>query len=48
MNPLQDFLVALTFLTRLGRARITTSEAISRSMPMYPMVGLLLGLILAL
>lgn len=48
MNPLQDFLVALTFLTRLGRAHITTSEAISKSMPMYPMVGLLLGLILAL
>jgi len=48
VNPLQDFLVALTFLTRLGRAHITTSEAISRSMPMYPMVGLLLGLILAL
>ena len=48
MNPLHDFHVALTFLTRLGHARITTSEAISRSMPMYPMVGLLLGLILAL
>ncbi|MBE1424174.1 adenosylcobinamide-GDP ribazoletransferase [Desulfomicrobium macestii] len=48
MNPLKDFLVALTFLTRLGRAHITTSEAISKSMPMYPMVGLLLGLILAL
>ena len=47
MNLLHDFLVALTFLTRLGRARITTSEAISRSMPMYPMVGLLIGLILA-
>jgi adenosylcobinamide-GDP ribazoletransferase len=48
VKPLHDFHVALTFLTRLGRARITTSEAISRSMPMYPMVGLLLGLILAL
>lgn len=48
MNPLHDFHVALTFLTRLGRARITTNEAISRSMSMYPMVGLLLGLILAL
>lgn len=48
MNPLKDFLVALTFLTRLGRAHITTNEAISRSMPMYPMVGLLIGLILAL
>jgi len=48
VNPLKDFLVALTFLTRLGRAHITTNEAISRSMPMYPMVGLLLGLILAL
>jgi len=47
VNPLHDFHIALTFLTRLGRARITTSEAISRSMPMYPMVGLLLGLILA-
>jgi adenosylcobinamide-GDP ribazoletransferase len=48
VNPLQDFLVALTFLTRLGRAHITTSEAISRSMPMYPLVGGLIGLILAL
>lgn len=48
MNPVHDFLVALTFLTRLGRARITTSEAISRSMPMYPLVGALIGLILAL
>jgi len=48
VNPLHDFHVALTFLTRLGRARITTSEAISRSMAMYPMVGLLIGLILAL
>ncbi|MGE4442243.1 MAG: adenosylcobinamide-GDP ribazoletransferase [Desulfomicrobium sp.] len=48
MNPLHDFLVALTFLTRLGRARITTNEAISRSMPMYPLVGALIGLILAL
>lgn len=47
MNLLHDFHIALTFLTRLGRARITTSEAISRSMPMYPMVGLLIGLILA-
>lgn len=48
MKPLHDFHVALTFLTRLGRARITASEAISRSMAMYPMVGLLIGLILAL
>ncbi len=48
MNPLHDFHVALTFLTRLGRAGITTSEAISRSMAMYPLVGLLIGLILAL
>jgi adenosylcobinamide-GDP ribazoletransferase len=48
VNPLRDFHVALTFLTRLGRARITTSEAISRSMSMYPMVGLFIGLILAL
>ncbi len=48
MKHLHDFHVALTFLTRLGRAHITTSEAISRSMGMYPMVGLLLGLILAL
>ena len=48
MTVLTDFLVALTFLTRLGRARITTSEAISRSMPMYPLVGAVIGLILAL
>ena len=48
MTVLTDFLVALTFLTRLGRARITTSGAISRSMPMYPLVGAVIGLILAL
>lgn len=48
MNPLRDFLVALTFLTRLGRARISANEEISRSMGMYPLVGALIGLILAL
>lgn len=48
MNPLHDFHVALTFLTRLGRARITANEDISRSMAMYPLVGLLIGLFLAL
>jgi adenosylcobinamide-GDP ribazoletransferase len=48
MTVLTDFFVALTFLTRLGRARITTSEAISRSMSMYPLVGAAIGLILAL
>jgi len=48
VNALRDFLVALTFLTRLGRAQITSSEAISRSMYMYPLVGALIGAILAL
>jgi len=48
MTVLTDFLVALTFLTRLGRARITSSEAISRSMAMYPLIGAVIGLILAL
>ena len=43
MTPLRDFLVALTFLTRLGRAHITSSEAIARSMYMYPLVGVLMG-----
>ncbi len=48
MTALTDFLVALTFLTPLGRARITSNDAISRSMPMYPLVGGLIGMILAL
>lgn len=48
MLSLKNFHVALTFLTRLGRAEITSSEAISKSMPMYPLVGGLIGLILAL
>ena len=48
MNPLTDFLVALTFLTRLGRARIASNEDISRSMGMYPLVGAVIGLMLAL
>ena len=48
MNAPADFHVALTFLTRLGRARITSSEAISRSMGMYPLVGTVIGLLLAL
>lgn len=42
----QNFHVALTFLTRLGRARITSSAEISASMPMYPLVGGLIGLVL--
>jgi adenosylcobinamide-GDP ribazoletransferase len=45
---LTDFLVALSFLTRLAPSRLTTSEAISRSMAMYPLVGAVIGLILAL
>ena len=48
MNAVSNFLVALTFLTRLGRARITSSEAIARSMSMYPLVGVLIGAALAL
>lgn len=48
MTALRDFLVALTFLTRLGHARITSSEAIARSMYMYPMVGALMGALAAL
>lgn len=43
-----DFHVALTFLTCLGRARITSGEAISRSMAMYPLVGLVIGALLAI
>ncbi len=48
MTALRDFLVALTFLTRLGRAHITASEAIARSMYMYPLVGVLMGALAAL
>lgn len=43
-----DFHVALTFLTPLGRARITDNAAISRSMAMYPLVGGVIGVCLAL
>ena len=46
MTWLHELHVALTFLTRLGRARITTSAEISASMPMYPLVGGLIGLLL--
>jgi adenosylcobinamide-GDP ribazoletransferase len=45
---LTDFFVALSFLTRLAPSRLTTSEAISRSMAMYPLVGAIIGLILAM
>lgn len=45
---LRNFHVALTFLTRLGRARITSSAEISASMPMYPLVGGVIGLGLTL
>ncbi|NLW80702.1 MAG: adenosylcobinamide-GDP ribazoletransferase [Desulfovibrionales bacterium] len=48
MKPLADFHVALTFLTRLGRARLVSPADISGSMSMYPLVGALIGLILAL
>ena len=48
MNALSDFHTALTFLTRLGRARISSNEEISRSMGMYPLVGALIGFVLAL
>lgn len=48
MTWLTDFHVALTFLTRLGRARITSSEAIVRSMGMYPLVGAVIGAGLAI
>lgn len=48
MTWLHDFHIALTFLTRLGRARITSSEEISRSMAMYPLVGLVIGSVLAM
>lgn len=48
MKSWTDFHVALTFLTPLGRARITSNEAISRSMAMYPLVGAIIGISLTL
>ena len=48
MSALTDFHVALTFLTRLGRARISTNEEVSRSMGMYPLVGAFIGLLLVM
>jgi adenosylcobinamide-GDP ribazoletransferase len=48
MSALTDFHVALTFLPRLGRARISANEEVSRSMGMYPLVGAVIGLLLAM
>lgn len=48
MTWLRNFHVALTFLTRLGRARITSSAEINASISMYPLVGGVIGLGLAL
>lgn len=44
----RTFHVALTFLTCLGRARITSNAEISAAMPMYPLVGAVIGLALTL
>lgn len=48
MTWLADFHLALTFLTRFGRARIASNEAISRSVMFYPLVGAIIGLVLSL
>lgn len=38
------FYIALTFLTRLGRASVVSKEEISASVSMYPLVGGVVGL----
>lgn len=43
-----NFHVALTFLTRFGRAKIVSSQEIQRSMVMFPLVGWVMGVILLL
>ncbi|MDL2267794.1 adenosylcobinamide-GDP ribazoletransferase [Desulfovibrio sp. OttesenSCG-928-G15] len=45
---LQPFLLALSFLTRLGPAVAADKEALSRSVIYYPLVGGLLGCLLTL
>ncbi|MBI3899414.1 MAG: adenosylcobinamide-GDP ribazoletransferase [Gammaproteobacteria bacterium] len=49
MNPLYPFLIALQFLTRLPvrLAQAADERVIGRSLPYYPVVGLLLGMLLA-
>lgn len=49
MKPLLPFLVALQFLTRfpLHLPRVTDQRTIGRSLLYYPLVGLLLGVVLA-
>lgn len=44
MTRWNRFHVALTFLTRLGRARIASNAEISASIGMYPLVGAVIGL----
>lgn len=46
MTLLMDFLAALTFLTRLGPARLATPERMSRAMLWLPVVGAALGFLL--
>jgi adenosylcobinamide-GDP ribazoletransferase len=41
----RQFSTALTFLTRLGRADIVSQEEISASVRMYPVVGIVVGLL---
>ena len=46
MTWLADFHVALTFLTRFGRARISSDETILRSVWLYPLVGAVIGVVM--
>ncbi|NLV97028.1 MAG: adenosylcobinamide-GDP ribazoletransferase [Desulfovibrionales bacterium] len=48
MQIVKNFHVALTFLTRLGRAHMVSIQEIQQSMAMYPMVGWVVGGILVL
>lgn len=45
---LTHFHTALSFLTRLGRARLESPAQLAAALPMYPVVGALLGLLFAL
>ena len=45
MISCQRFLVALGFLTRLGPARSVSQEQMAKNLPMFPLVGLVLGFV---
>ncbi|KAB1440774.1 adenosylcobinamide-GDP ribazoletransferase [Pseudodesulfovibrio senegalensis] len=47
MNMIRNFLNTLGFMTRLAPARVVPDNELFASMPLMPLVGLILGLVLA-